>query len=185
MKIKFISFILILFGLIYSEIKLNFKESFEFGGNISFSAISIDGRVPNAPSFLYIEPTLRYFFTNHFFMGPQMYYDRTKQDYIISKYYGIGLNFGYLINVNKSFYPYVIFGGCFDFSTNTFRHDLESEWFDESDFEGINIPLTMGVKLPISKNLMVNFNSIFRYNIHIEEYLDFLLSIGLTGVIYP
>jgi hypothetical protein len=178
--------VLFLFGLSYSEMKLNLKESIEFGGNISFSAFSINQGLSNAPSQLYLEPILSYYFTNHFFVGPQMYYNRIKyNNYYNTKYYGIGLDFGFLINANKMFYPFISLGGCFDFSTYSLRQDIGSEYYSESKFEGMSIPLTLGIKLPISKHLIVNFNSAFIYKIQEDEYLNLLLSIGLTGTTLP
>jgi hypothetical protein len=176
----------ILCGLSYSEMILNLNKSIEFGGNISFSASSINHGLSDAPSQLYFEPIINYYFSNHFYMGPELYYNRIKYNgYYIEKYYGIGLEFGFLINAKQIFYPFIGLGGCFDFSTYSLRLFAQNQWHSESDIEGFSIPLTFGIKLPISKHLIVNLNSAYIYKIQAGDALNLLLSIGLTGTALP
>lgn len=187
-KIFSIIITLLLFNISFSEIIYTPHKSVEVGGDIRFTIYNINNDVKPS-SDMYIRPVLNYYFLNWLYLGPLLYYKRTKEhysrnldhEYMISNYYGTGINIGLMKDFGILVIPCLDVGCTLEFTNIILLPRYGSEKIEEKTFDGFSFPLSFIAKIPVSQNLQVNLRSTLLVRLTSYQNNDFVFSVGLTG----
>jgi hypothetical protein len=125
---------------------------------------------------------------NWLYVGPLFYYNRTKEyfkddnyQYIVSSFYGPGVNIGFLLDFGFLVIPCFDFGCTLEFTKYTLMARSGLDKSEERNFDGFGFPLSFIAKIPIAQNVQVNLRSTLLLRLTSSRYNDFIFSVGFTG----
>jgi len=175
---------------VYSESSFNPKGQFEIGGDINYSIYRMNHGHPT--SYLYFQPIVQYYWNNWLYAGPSIFFHRISYhnyygyDRWVEYYEKIGLKIGIMGNLGSFIYP------CLEVST-TFNFEQYKYWETTSFgdyppikigyFRGIVFPVSVVGKIPLTSSLILNLNSTLFWGFTTEDNVDFVFSIGLSGLL--
>jgi len=154
------------------------KKSFWLSGSFGFSTIGMKD-VESRQNALLIRPTLRFFPTQSFFLGPRLQWIGLYEKYSSINQFGVGIDIGFLNKSDKPTRLYLRSG--FQFDAYTFKY---SNYGNSNDSEiGFTWPIGVGMFVRLSKSVYLQFEPSYQLQVIRNSSMNvFSISLGFAGI---